>query len=90
MVDPLAVWELAEKARANRSSFEAAIALRSDSQGMGDCSKNQGQPWLNKLTQITRAEYLAAFQPHLWNHLTLVADPGSHSYKECLVSVAYS
>ena len=31
-----------------------------------------------------------ACQPHLWNHLTLVADAGSHSYKECLVSVAYS
>ena len=38
----------------------------------------------------TRAEYQAAFQPHLWNHLTLVADPGSHPYKEYLVSVAFS
>jgi len=84
------VWELAEKARAARSSFETAIALRSDSQGLGDCSVAAGDNWLNKLAQISCKEYQAAFQPHLWNHLTLVADPGSHSYKDCLVSVAYS
>ena len=87
IVDPLAVWELAEKARATHSSFQQAIALRSDSQGLANCSPSQGEPWLNRLLQISRDGFLAAFQPHLWNHLNLVADPGSHSYKDCLVSV---
>ena len=64
--------------------------MRSDSQGLPDCSPLQGGPWLNRWLQISRAGFQAAFQPHLWNHLTLVADPGTHSYKDCLVSVAFS
>ena len=62
IVDALAVWELAEKARAAHTSFQTAIALRSDSQGLGNCSTTQAAPWLNKLSQMIRASTKPPFK----------------------------
>ena len=62
IVDPLAVWEIGKKPRAARSSFQKAIALRSDSQGLGNCSTTQAAPWLNKLSQMIRASTKPPFK----------------------------
>ena len=39
---------------------------------------------------MSASQRKALFRRGQFRHLNLVADPGSHSYKECLVSVAYN
>ena len=88
-VDAEAAWDLLERAMKAGTSLEAALALKDDEAAYG-CSESQGAKWVNFALQLyyNRCD-------HLWshddvNHYNFVSDPGHHSYKECLVTLAFS
>jgi len=86
---PEAAWELLEKARGSRTNVEQALRLRNDQDTLGCCS-SVGLSWINKSLQLYYERCELGFDPRDVYHWNLVADPGHHSYKECLVSLLYS
>ena len=86
-VAPEAVWEIMQQARMHRASLEQAIDLKSDMQLFG-CHSSNAATWINKELQLYSGNCEVALR-HV-NHYCLVADPGHHGFKDCLVSVGYS
>ena len=88
-VSPEAAWDLLERSYATRTNERQALALRSDNEGLG-CNQWLGEHWRNKMLQMYDLRCPQAFGAPGCNHWCLTTDPGTHSYKECLVSIAYS
>ena len=75
-----------EKARAARTNVAQAIRLKDDEGCLG-CSSSRADYWVQKKAQMYQERVSVAFtQLQHWN---LVADPGTHSYKEIIPSVLY-
>ena len=67
-------------------SLHSAIQERADDESLG-CSSSQSWRWKDKMMEM----YFDNCK-HLLRgcfHFNFVADPGHHSYKECLVSLMY-
>ena len=88
-VDADAAWCLLEKATSAGISVEAAIALKYDDEAYG-CHGSQGTKWTNFSVQLYYDRSVKLWSPDDVNHYNFVSDPGHHSYKECLVTLAYS
>ena len=84
-----AAWDMLEKAMAAGTSVETALDLKSDEDAYDRCSTWQGRKWTNFAVQLYFDRCSALFLDGV-NHFNFVSDPGHHSYKECLVSLAYS
>ena len=54
------------------------------------CHETVGLLWINKFLQLYYERCELGFRAQDVYHWNLVADPGHHSYKECLVSLLYS
>ena len=88
-IDAEAAWALIEKAAKAHANLEQALALNDDEDAFG-CHTSQGSVWLNKLLQMYYAKSMLLWRVEDVHHYNFVADPGHHSYRECLVSLAYS
>lgn len=89
VVKPESAFDIIEKARAARTNLSQAVALKSDEDQYG-CDVSIGDTWLQKMLQMYYKRCEFAFAGGLIHHINLVADPGTHSYKDCLVSVGYA
>ena len=87
VVWPGAAWDLMEKASAARVNNRQAIAVRSDQDDLG-CADTRTECWAQKKTQMVQARISAVFTHCL--HWNLVADPGTHSYRDLMPFVLYS
>ena len=75
-----------EKARAARTNVAQAIRLKDD-EGWPGCSLSRAAYCIQKKAQMNQERVSIAFtRLHHWN---LVADPGTHSYKEIMPAVLY-
>ena len=88
-ISPEAALDLMHKALAIRVNVPNAIALRSDLPDLG-CHSSVANTWVNRWLQMYDKRCSMSFLPEDCYHLNMVADPGHHSYKECLLSVVYS
>ena len=86
---PESAWEMMEKARSSRANLGQAIQLGGDQENLG-CHQSVGPLWMNKYLQIYYERCQLGFDARDIYHWNLVADPGHHSYRECLVSLLYS
>ena len=82
-----AAWNTMLKAREARANLEQAIVLNRDVVG---CHQSAGDVWQNKLLQMYQVRCSLLWCTPAINHWNIVADPGRHSYNECLVSLAYA
>ncbi len=85
-ISPEASWELMEKAQVARVSMAQAIALGSDDARLGCCTST-AYTWTQKLNQLYMHRCSVFTQA---NHWCMVADPGTHAYKDLMVSALYS
>ena len=65
------------------------LESKSDEAAYG-CHPSQATRWINKVQQLYHWNGKLAMHPSGVHHLCIVADPGHHSFKECLFSLAYS
>ena len=70
-------------------SVEAALALKDDEETYG-CTEGQCTKLTNFSVQLYYDKSAKFWSPDDVNHYNFVSDPGHHSYKECLVTLAYS
>ena len=88
-----AAWDILQRARAEKTDVHKAIGLRSDGAELGGCSAGLGLKWSSMALDMYHEKTKLIFGTagaggvHHWN---IVSDPGTHSYKECLVSLMYS
>ena len=84
VVSAESAWDLMEKARAARTNVQEAIRLKDDEQSLG-CSSSRADFSIQKKVQMYQERASVAFiQLDHWN---LVADPGTHTYKEIMPAV---
>ena len=88
VVSPEAAWDVMAKAREKRTNLEQAIRLKDDEATLG-CSDSRAESWMQKKSLMYQ-ERVHAFKFPQVQHWNLIADPGTHSYKEIMPSVAYS
>ena len=88
-VDAEAAWNLLEKARQTGTSLQAALVMKNDEAAYG-CGVGQGPRWINIALQLYYDRCKKLWQKDDINHYNFVSDPGHHSYRECLVTLAYS
>ena len=75
---------------ASCSSFAPKQALRlKDDEPTLDCSDSRAEKWMQKRDLMYTERVHAAKFPQV-QHWNLFADPGIHSYKDIMPSVAYS
>ena len=87
MVSGEAAWQVIEKARKTGVNVESVTEILEENDELG-CHSTNGLNWLSLCVSLY---YLN--QQALWRAvrcLCLVADPGCHSYKDVLATVAYS
>ena len=86
-----AAWELIKKVRQIHDvSLRQALLLDADREGLG-CSPFNDSVWIHKLLVMYYNRSSLPFTVGGGiNHYCFVADPGSHSYKDCLVSLVWS
>ena len=81
-----AAWDVMAKARASGADLVQALRLKDDAPDLG-CSSSRAEAWMQKKQLMYDARVHLAF-PHM-RHWNLVADPGTHSYKDIMPSVLY-
>ena len=87
VVSAEAAWDVMEKAHHARANLEQAIRLKDDEASLG-CHYSQAERWAQKKNQMY-CERTSAVFTHIY-HWNLVADPGTHTYKEVMPAVLYS
>ena len=86
VVAPEASWDLMEKALQSRANVEQSLRLKDDEDNLG-CADKNGQTWGQKKIVMYGERASAVFTCiYHWN---LVADPGTHAYKEVMPAVLY-
>jgi hypothetical protein len=65
------------------------LELNDDREDLG-CSSSEDVIWMRKMLKMYYVRSSLPFTVGSINHYCFVADPGSHSYKDCLVSVVWS
>ena len=90
-VSPCAAWDIIEKVKKVRNvSLRQALQLSDDQEELG-CSPFADSVWIHKLLLMYYNRFSLPFIVGSGvNHYCFVADPGSHSYKDCLVSLVWS
>ena len=86
VVSASAAWELMETARVARVNVSQAARVREDQPDLG-CSHNVGESWLTKKIKFYNGRVSACFAQLM--HWNMVADPGTHAYKEVMPLVLY-
>ena len=86
VVSPEAAWDLMERARKARCNLQQAIRLKDDEATLG-CSAFCGESWMQKKDLMYQGRLSATFTQCM--HWNMVADPGSHAYKEVMPIVVY-
>ena len=76
-----------DKAHHARAIIEQAVRLKDDDASLG-CSSSRAEVWAQKKNQMYCERTTAVFT-HTY-HWNLVADPGTHTYKEVMPAVLYS
>ena len=82
-----AAWDVMEKAHHARANVAQAIRLKDDDASLG-CSSSRAEVWAQKKNQMYCERTTAVFT-HTY-HWNLVADPGTHTYKEVMPAVLYN
>jgi hypothetical protein len=88
-VSPEAIWELMAKARRTGISLRQAINSNDDNPIAGG-SDSSAPRWRNKFQTMYNKNVALSFLPHEVNHVSMAADPSTHSSKEIMVSLVYS
>ena len=83
-----AKWETLELARKNRQDLQTVLAVRSDTPDLG-CNEYGAASWSMKEHEMYWVNCGFALSGNCVHHYCLFADPGTHSYKECLVSLLW-
>ena len=78
--------EAIEKARVSRTNLRQALRLRDDAAELG-CHDRQADRWIEART-VMHFERMSALFAQL-DHWNVVADPGTHSYKEVMPAALY-
>ena len=86
VVSPEAAWDLMEKAARSSATVEQAIKLKDDEASFG-CGSSCAERWLHIYQQMYSQRTTCVFS-NLY-HWNLVADPGTHAYKEIMPAVLY-
>ena len=84
-----AAWDIIEKVRKMNGDLRQALWLNSDQAELG-CSPFQDSVWIHKLLTMYYKRSAIPFAAGGVNHYCFVSDPGSHAYKDCLVSMVWS
>ena len=82
-----AKWDLMEKARLARTNYAQALRLRADCASLGGNEK-EGDRWASTRCFMYHERVTQLFR-QIW-HYCIVADPGTHSYKEVMPGILYS
>ena len=75
-----------EKARVSRTNLREALRSRDDAAELG-CHDRQADRWIEART-VMHVERMSALFAQL-DHWNVVADPGTHSYKEVMPAALY-
>ena len=86
VVSAAGAWDVMEKARVSRTNLRQALRLRDDAAELG-CADRQADRWIES-RNIFYFERMAALFTQL-DHWNLVADPGTHSYREVMPAALY-
>lgn len=86
-VDPAVIWRCFNKARAGGCSLETVVRMQAADQQSGG-TVSQVPIWIGKLHAMYHANRTCSFMNTM--HLSLVADPSTHSKVETMVAVAYN
>ena len=84
-----AAWGLIEKVRRVHTSLRQALLLGSTQEELG-CNQFADSVWIHKLLAMYYNRSAMPFVAGGVNHYCVVADPGTHAYKDCLVSMVWS
>ena len=84
-----AAWALIEKARKGHVDLRHALWLCSDQADLG-CNEFEDSVWIHKLLAMYYKRSTMPFAAGVVNHYCFVSDPGTHAYKDCLVSMVWS
>ena len=83
-----AKWATLELARKNRQDLQTVLAVRSDTPDLG-CNEYGAAAWTLKEHEMYWVNCGFALSGNCVHHYCLFSDPGTHSYKECLVSLLW-
>ena len=83
-----AAWALIEKVRRVHISLRQALLLGSTQEELG-CNQFLDSVWIHKLLAMYYNRSAMPFVAGGVNHYCVVADPGTHAYKDCLVSMVW-
>ena len=86
VVSPEASWDLMEKAMQARTNVEQALRHKDDEDSLG-CSASNAEMWGQKKIKMYGGRTSSVFTNRY--HWNLVADPGTHAYKEVMPAVLY-
>ena len=81
-----AKWEILEKARLARANYAQALRLRADCDSLGGNEK-EGDRWASTRGFMYHERVTKLFTQI--THYCIVADPGTHSYKDIMFGILY-
>ena len=86
VVSAAAAWDVMVKARASRANLRQALRLRDDAAELG-CADRQADRRIEARNVMYFDKMTALFTQ--LDHWNLVADPGTHSYREVMPAALY-